>query len=111
MCSNYYVVEYKILKSTKPHLMCILSYSPYAGSLGDLQFTKLSYHIVLFDIYISMSTVPIIQATKPTMRFFGRFRSDPDHSKSSEIHCKWCSVSAIVLESENLDQTLSRGLN
>ena len=58
------------------------------------------------------SPVPIIKATKPTMKFlFGRFGSDPDRSKSPAKHCKWCSLTAIVLESENLDQSLARGRN
>ena len=58
------------------------------------------------------SPVPIIKATKPTMKFlFGRFGSDPDRSKSPAKHCKWCSLTAIVLETENLDQSLARGRN
>ena len=70
-------------------------------TLGDLQFTKWSYHNVLIWHSLSTSTVPIIQATKPTMKFlFGRFGSDPYHSKSPAKHCMWCS-----------DQTLACGWN
>ena len=76
LSSNYYVVEYKILthkKSPKPHLICTFSYSPNTESGKHWVIYSLQNgHTILFwfHIYISTSTVPIIQATKPSMKFF-----------------------------------------
>ena len=118
MSSNYYVVKHKNLireKSPKQHLVCIFSY--YLNTGSGQHWVVYSLHnghtlMFWFEMYIHPSPVPIIQATKPTMKcLFGWFGSDPDHSKSFEKHCKWCSLTAIVLESENLDQTLACGRN